>query len=226
MNIQAYNTAGDYGAPLNNLENFQNPDASDLEGGVGEVRNDVGMANDTGAGNLVTGDNSIGLDATDDKAGEAGSTCEDGAKFDPNTGAPCDGAVSSGGAGCADGAKFDPNTGAACPVTAPALAQGVATSTAPPTGGAIDTTSTDGVPSTGGTIEGFSVLRDNSDLLLRSLVFGCVFFILAHNETRMFVVNNVNKCCSLKLKAKDDASLLILMGLFVVSYFVLSRYIL
>jgi len=219
-NIQAYNTAGDYGAPLNSMEQFQ--DATDTDG-IDDV------SNNTVASNAAL--NPAGVAATDgvDQAA-SGSTCADGAKFDPNTGEAC------ASSGCEAGAKFDPNTGAACPAAGgatDALANNVATNAMDPATNtmatnnvATDDVATDVAQFTDGPVEGFSLLRSNSDLLLRSLVFGCVFFILAHNETRMFVVNNINKCCSLKLKAKDDASLLVLMGLFVVSYFVLSKYIL
>ena len=37
------------------------------------------------------------------------------------------------------------------------------------------------------------------DLLLRALVFGCLFFILAHNDTRKMLVNS-SVLSSLKLK--------------------------
>lgn len=63
------------------------------------------------------------------------------------------------------------------------------------------------------------------DLLLRALVFGCLFFILAHNDTRKMLVNS-SVLRSLNLKAGDDNSLLILMGVFVIAYLVLTRYVL
>ena len=75
-NIQAYNTAGDYGAPLNSMEQFQ--DATDTDG-IDDV------SNNTVASNAAL--NPAGVAATDgvDQAA-SGSTCADGAKFDPNTG--------------------------------------------------------------------------------------------------------------------------------------------
>ena len=65
----------------------------------------------------------------------------------------------------------------------------------------------------------------NMDLLLKSLVFGCLFFILAHNDTRKFVVN-LGFLKSLNLKAGDDNSLLILMAMFIILYISLNRYVL
>lgn len=65
----------------------------------------------------------------------------------------------------------------------------------------------------------------NMDLLLKALVFGCLFFILAHNDTRKMLVN-LGFLRSLRLKAGDDNSLLILMGVFIICYMLLSRYVL
>ena len=61
--------------------------------------------------------------------------------------------------------------------------------------------------------------------VLKALVFGCLFFILAHNDTRKMLVSSVLGK-QLKLKAADDNSLLILMVVFVLMYILLSRYVL
>lgn len=66
---------------------------------------------------------------------------------------------------------------------------------------------------------------NNMDLLLKALVFGCLFFILAHNDVRNMLVNSI-LAKNLKLKASDDMSLLILMLVFVVLYLLLNRYVL
>ena len=62
----------------------------------------------------------------------------------------------------------------------------------------------------------------NVDLLLRSLVYGCVFYILAHPESLALV----KKCCQQVVKKiSGDNVLLVQMGLFVVVYYLLSLFI-
>ena len=70
-----------------------------------------------------------------------------------------------------------------------------------------------------------SNLSSTINSLLKALVFGCLFFILAHNDTRKFLVSSVLGK-NLKLKAGDDVSLLILMLVFVIVYILLHKYVL
>ena len=70
-------------------------------------------------------------------------------------------------------------------------------------------------------VEGFSgnvSIRQlmNLNLLLKSILFGCLFYILAHPNTRSFVAKNIFK------KLKKSQYLYVAMVLFIVVYYVLN----
>ena len=72
-------------------------------------------------------------------------------------------------------------------------------------------------------VEGFSgnvSIRQlmNLNLLLKSILFGCLFYILAHPNTRSFVAKNIFK------KLKKSQYLYVAMVLFIVVYYVLNWY--
>ena len=58
----------------------------------------------------------------------------------------------------------------------------------------------------------------NTDLLLKALVFGCVFYILSHKESLAMVKKQFKKL-------SDDNVLLVQMGVFVVVYYVLNLFL-
>jgi len=58
----------------------------------------------------------------------------------------------------------------------------------------------------------------NTDLLLKALVFGCVFYILSHKESLAIIKKTFKKL-------SDDNVLLLQMGVFVVVYYILNLFI-
>jgi hypothetical protein len=215
-NIEAYNTELGNGAPFETLETFQDtavppvatppvvaptpvPEVPQYAGGSPMCTNGYGP-------------NREGL-------------CEDGATPGCMTGETLN--ASSGM--CEVAATTNPNTTVVAPVTADPMEPINSPNTAPaapdPTAVAPpveDPAVTAPIPPVETFIGTNSV---DMDLLLRALVFGCLFFILAHNDTRKMLVNS-SILRSLNLKAGDDNSLLILMGVFVIAYLVLTRYVL
>ena len=59
----------------------------------------------------------------------------------------------------------------------------------------------------------------NIDLLLRSVLFACAFYIISHNKTYKYVSGLMGK------KTDHDHVLLVLMAIYVFTYYIVSMLI-
>lgn len=240
-NVEAYNTNIGNGSPFETLESFQVNTQTATQPATQPAMNTATdpAANTTSMGVAPTCQNGtvVGDDGLCPGSGEA-PQCAEGTTLDTASGMCMEDASNAVPAvSCPEGQE--PNESGVCaPVVGnPAVAQQTqATAPTTPDTVATPTAATPQCKEPGhvwnpqtqtcGPVEGF--FGGNSmdmDLLLKALVFGCLFFILAHNDTRK-MLTNASFLKSLKLKAGDDNSLLILMGVFVICYIVLVRYVL
>ena len=74
-------------------------------------------------------------------------------------------------------------------------------------------------------IESFTDLKDNNlinlNILLKAILFACVFYLLRHNETQKYLYNLLKKTLNLK----KNYLLVLLMSLFIVCHYVLNLFI-
>lgn len=250
-NVEAYNTNLGEGSPFQLLESFQDTGVMQTPGQTatpqtaqmgqpatpqtGQVAQPAGVAPTCQNGAMV------GSDGLCPGTGES-PQCAEGTTLDTASGMCMqDAADATPAVSCPEGQE--PNEAGVCTQVMgnPAVAQ-QATNTTVATPTDVSNSTGDGAEtpqcatpghvwnaetqSCGPAVETFfGGNRLDMDLLLKALVFGCLFFILAHNDTRKMLVN-ASFLKSLKLRAGDDNSLLVLMGVFVICYIVLVRYVL
>lgn len=225
-NIEAFNMDNDIGAPL--IEGFQNNiQCSDFNQDICESRTDSqgngceyvnetcqAKSTDIGAGQDSQTTPCTELDAKECPQGLQDSRCAwDGTKCmdRPSQTTGGAGGANGGGAGFTD---YNPEMN-----TEPSNNEPDMDNRQNDSQDAIEQFygdyENDGTNNVGG---GNSRNLVNVDLLLKSLVYGCVFYILAHPET-MAVVRKLFK------KISNDNLLLVHMGVFVVVYYVFSLFI-